>query len=110
LAKKESKKDPTKYSSYNFILDTVPNPVVEVDKNLIIKLANKEALFRWPSIVEGKSIFFKIILRENKKPKDCFIEKTFKQKKSQTLEKKTKNSEILHLKSNYIKEKDSERF
>ena len=109
MGKTEGKKDSTGYSSYNYILDTVPNPVVEVNKNLIINLANREALNRWPSIIEGKSFYYTKIFGENEKPEDCFVEKTFKLKKPQTLEIKTKKGEIFLVKTNYIKEKDSQR-
>lgn len=109
MGKIERKKVSKRFSSYYYILDTVPNPIVEVDENLIINLANREALNRWPSIIEGKSFYYTIIFGENEKPEDCFVEKTFKLKKTQSLEIKTKKGEIFLFKTNYIKEKASQR-
>gem|GEM_PF-3199100 len=109
MGKIEGKKVSTRYSSYNYIMDTVPNPVVEVDENLVINLANREALNRWPSIIEGKSFYYTIIFGENEKPEGCFVEKTFKLKKNQSVEIKTKKGEIFLCKTNYIKEKASQR-
>jgi PAS domain S-box-containing protein len=103
IGKKDSK------NSYNYILDTVPNSIIEVDENLIIALANREAHKIWPSMVEGKSFSYKVLFSMEKKPEDCIVENTFKSKKPQSAEINTKKGEIFEIKTNYIERKGSTR-
>lgn len=96
--------------TYRCILDTVPNPILEVDKNLVILLANKEAYKWWPEIIEGKSHSYDILIYENEKPEDTgIIKKTFELKEPQITEIQTKNGEFFNIKTNYVEEEDSAR-
>lgn len=96
--------------TYRCILDTVPNPIFEVDKDLIITLANKEAYKWWPEIVEGKSHSYDILIYEKENPEDIgIIRKTFKLKAPQVTEIETKNGEFFNIKTNYVEEGDSKR-
>jgi len=104
MDKKNRNKDSTKKHSYRYILDTVPIPILEVDKNLIIKLANREALRNWPAIVDGKSLFYQLLPCEEKKQQDCIIEKTFRLKQSQSAEIKAKTGEIFDVTTNYVED------
>jgi len=90
-------------------LDTIPNPIFEVDDNLIITLANLEAHKKWPDIVEGKSFSYDLLYSIEKKTKYCIIEKTFRQKKSQSAVLKTAKLEYLEVKTNFIKKGDSRK-
>ncbi len=96
-------------NSYDYILDTVSNPIIEVDENLIIALANREAHKIWPSLVEGKSFSYEILFSMEEKPEDCIVENTFKSKKPQSAEINTKKGEIFEIKTNYVKRKGSTR-
>ncbi|MCK4826831.1 PAS domain S-box protein, partial [bacterium] len=96
-------------NSYNYILDTVPNPIIEVDENLIIALANREAHKIWPSMVEGKSFSYEVLFSMEKKPENCIVENTFKSKKSESAEINTKKGEIFEIKTNYVERKGSTR-
>lgn len=95
--------------SYRRILDIIPDPIFEVDENLIITLANKEAQKRWPTILEGKSLYFEIITQKKDKPENCVIENTFKLKKRQSVEITSKRGEIFEVNTNYVEERDAKR-
>lgn len=105
MSHKRSKKI-SKYS-YRFTLDTIPNPIFEVDENQVIILANKEALKKWPQIVEGGSFSYEILTCEREKPENCVIEKTFTSKCPQSSEITSKTGEIFEIKTNYVIEKNS---
>lgn len=96
-------------NSYDYILDTVPNSIIEVDENLIIALANREARKIWPSMVEGMSFSYEVLFPMEKKPEDCIVENTFKSKKPQSAEINTKKGKIFEIKTNYVERKGSIR-
>lgn len=91
--------------SYRFILDTIPNPIFEVDKDLVIIMANKEAFKRWPAIVEGKSNSYEILTCSKDKPEICVIEKTFESKCPLSSDIRSNAGEVFEVKTNYIEEK-----
>ncbi|MFC2156175.1 response regulator, partial [Acidobacteriota bacterium] len=93
--------------SYRHTLDTIPNPILEVDANLVIRIANREAFKRWPGIIEGKSFAFEILTCDKDKPDDCVIEKTFELKRPQTAEIQSKKGDVFKIKTNYVEEKSS---
>jgi PAS domain S-box-containing protein len=106
--RKTGEKKGLKYP-YHYILDTVPIPIFEVDRNLIITLANRSAHKRWPSIVEGKTLSYEVLFSVGKKPEHCIVEETFKLKKPQSAEIETERGEIFDVKTNYIREKGSKK-
>lgn len=91
--------------SYRSILDTIPNPIFEADKNLIISLANAEAKRRWPEIAEGRSPAFEILTCEKEKPEDCVLDRTFALKQPQSDEISSSRGEVFEVKTNYVEEK-----
>lgn len=95
--------------SVRYFFDLIPNPVVVVDENQLITLANKQALKRWPEIVLGKSFPYKKIFLANKRLEENVIEKTLKLKKSQSIELKTVKDDVFLIQTNFIKQKDSAR-
>jgi PAS domain S-box-containing protein len=96
--------------SYRCILDTVPNPLFEVDKNLVITLANREAYKWWPEIVEGKSRSHDILIYKKNKSDDIgIIKKTFHLKEPQITDIETNNGEFFNIKTNYVEEGDATR-
>ena len=94
---------------YRCIIDTVPGLIVEVDENLIITLANSETHKRWGSITEGKTPVYELFSPGTIIPEDGVIDKTFKLKKNQFGEIKTKEGEVFKIKTNYIKSGDSQK-
>lgn len=96
--------------SYRCILDTVPNPIFEVNSNLVITLANREAFKWWPDIIEGTSHSYDILIYEKEKPGDIgIIKKTFELKEPQTTEIETKNGEFFNIKTNYVEDQATTR-
>lgn len=96
--------------TYRCILDTVPNPIFEVNRGLIITLANREAYKWWPEIIEGKSRSADILSHQKNKDEDTgIIEKTFEFKEPQITDIETKNGEFFNIKTNYVEEGDATR-
>jgi len=95
--------------SIHYILDQIPNLIIELDENQIISLANKQALKRWPEIGPGKLFQYKKIFPVNKKVEENVIERTLKSKKSQSIEIKTVKDEVFFIQTNYIKQKNAVR-
>jgi signal transduction histidine kinase len=93
--------------TYRRTLDSVPGLIVEVDKNRIITLANREAHNRWPSIVEGETFFYHLFFpeEEDKQPEDCAIEKTFRMEKSHSAEIETTEDQVFKIKTNFIQDR-----
>lgn len=94
---------------YRCIIDTVPGLIVEVDDNLIITLANSETHKKWGSIIEGKTPVYELFSPGTGIPEDGIIDKTFKFKKSQFGEIKTKEGEVFKIKTNYIQNRDMQK-
>ncbi|MCK4764528.1 MAG: PAS domain S-box protein [Candidatus Aminicenantes bacterium] len=107
MSKGESKKQSKQ--PYRYILDTVPNPIFEVAENLVIILANTEAIKWWPEIVEGKSRAYDILALEQKNGADGIVEKTFRLKTPQSAELGAKDGMFFNIKTNYVEEEDSAR-
>jgi PAS domain S-box-containing protein len=103
-----NKKEPSKHS-YRNIVDTAPYSIFEVDEHFIITLANKEAHKRWPSIVEGKSIFHEVRLWEKVHPGNCIVRKTFKSLKPHSAEIETKKGDVFFVKTNIVEEEGFKR-
>jgi signal transduction histidine kinase len=95
--------------AYRCIIDTVPGLIVEVDENLIITLANSETHKRWGSIIEGETPVYELFSPGTGMPEDGIINKTFKLKTNQFGEIKTKEGEVFKIKTNYIKNRDSQK-
>ena len=104
MDKNNENMDSTKKHSYRCILDTVPIPIFEVDEGLVIRLANREAQQRWPTIEEGKSHFCRALRCEEEAPGHSIVAKTFQLKKSLTVEVETKAGEIFEIKTNYVED------
>jgi len=85
-------------------LDSVPHPLFEVDTNLIITLANREAYLRWPDLKEGESLSYELITCRQEKPENCVIEKTFILKSPQYAEIRSQKEEIFSVKTTYQEE------
>jgi signal transduction histidine kinase len=96
---------------YRRAFDVVAGFIVEVDKHLIITLANREIQNQWNSIAEGKTFFYELFFpgKNNIKPEDCIIEKTFKTGEPQSGEIETPGGNVFNLRTNYKKEKDSQK-
>jgi PAS domain S-box-containing protein len=94
---------------YRFTLDSIPNPIFEVDEALVITLANKAAIKKWPSLIEEKSYFYEILTCSEDKPETCVIEKTFELKRPLSTEIRSKIGEAIEVKTNYVKEKSPSR-
>ncbi len=94
---------------YRCIIDTVPGLIVEVDENLVITLANSETHKRWGSIIEGKTPIYELFSPGADKPEDGIFDKTFKLKTNQYGEIETNEREVFKIKTNYIKNGDSEK-
>ncbi len=93
--------------SYSQFLDMVPHPILEVDKNLIITRANREAQKKWLPLVEGESLFYNLSVWKEARTHDCIVEKTFEEKKPQTYQVETRNGEFFDIKTNYIGKQES---
>ncbi len=107
--KNENSRINDKYT-YRCILDTVPNPIIEVDQNLVITLANREALKWWPQIIEGISHSYDVLSYDNETKGDtAIITKTLELKEPQTTEIETKEGEFFNIKTNYVEDRDSRR-
>ena len=89
-------------NTYRCIIDTVPGLIVEVDENLVITLANRDTHKRWGSIIEGKTPIYELFAPGTGKPENGIIKRTFKLKKNQSGEIKTKGGEVLKIKTNYV--------
>ncbi|MCP5106233.1 MAG: hypothetical protein GY950_22795 [bacterium] len=89
-------------NTHRCIIDTVPGLVVEVDDNLIITLANREAYNRWPFITEGETAFHRLFFPDGPIPEDCIAQKTFKTRESQSTEIKTPEGSVFKINTNYI--------
>lgn len=89
---------------YRTTLDLVPGLIVEVDKNRIITLANREALNKWQTIIEGKTYFYRLFFQGDEKniPEDCVIEKTFRTEKPHSTELKTNEGQVYKIKTDFI--------
>ncbi|NIM12568.1 MAG: hypothetical protein GTO45_10680 [Candidatus Aminicenantes bacterium] len=94
---------------YRRALDAVAGLIVEVDKNLIITLANRETQNRWTSIAEGNTFFYDLFFpgSKNRKPRDCIVEKTFKSGEPQSGEIETPGGDVFNVRTNYLNGKDS---
>ena len=88
-----------KNNTHRCIIDTVPGLVVEVDGNLIITLANREAYNRWPFITEGETRFHRLFFPDGPPPGDCIAQKTFKTRESQSTEIKTTEGSVFKIKT-----------
>jgi signal transduction histidine kinase len=99
----------TGYREYRCIIDTVPGLIVEIDENLIITLVNTETHKRWGSIIEGKTPVYDLFSPGTVMPEDGIFDRTFKLKQNQYGEIETKEGEVFKIKTNYIKNRDSEK-
>lgn len=97
------------YQEYRCIIDTVPGLIVEVDENLVITLANSETHKRWGSIIEGETLIYELFSPGTGMQEDGIIDKTFKLKANQYGEIETNEGEVFKIKTNYIKNRDSQK-
>jgi signal transduction histidine kinase len=93
---------------YRRALDAVAGLIVEVDKNLIITLANRETRDKWKSVAEGKTFFYDLFFPgdKNRNPRGCIVENTFTSGEPRSGQIETPGGDVFNLRTNYIKEND----
>jgi signal transduction histidine kinase len=84
------------------LLDAIPGLIVEVDRHLVVTLANREAHQRWRSINEGQSLFYELFLPANRGTGECILAKTFRVEKPQAAELEAKEGGMFKVKTNYL--------
>lgn len=86
------------------VLDTVPGPVLEIDENLIILLANRAAHSRWETITEGITPFHDLFFpgKPHKINTRCILAETFRTHNPQSADIETAFSEVFSVKTNFI--------
>ncbi len=89
-------------SSYGRMLDSIPMPVLIIDRDMVITLANEEARQLWPGIVEGKSKLHHFFGCKKPKEENCAIEKTFRLEIAQSGELEDESGNIFTVKTKYL--------
>ena len=84
------------------LLDAIPGLIVEVNRHLVVTLANQEAHKRWRSINEGQSLFYELFFPANQGSGECILAKTFKVEKPQSAELEAKDGGMFTVKTNYM--------
>ncbi len=92
------------------IIDTLPEPILEVDKKLLVRMANKEAHRRWKDLIEGKTGIDEIIpcCKGNGASLVKMIHATFREKKPKFAEIETKQEEFFDVRTNWVKKAGTE--
>jgi len=68
------------------VLDTVPGLVLEVNRDLIVTLANKDVHRRWPFLREGSTTFHQLVQPLDLMPGECIVAETFVSRKNRSAE------------------------
>jgi len=90
--------------AFHHFLDMVPDPLLTVNEDLLIIMANREAHQRWPLLKEGETLFTGLFPCPGIRTEDCILVKTFQSKKSLADVVETKDGEFFEIKTNYIDE------
>ena len=88
------------------ILDSVPALILEVNRDCVITLANREVHRRWDFICEGETAFYELVGKTAPPAAECILEKTFRSGKSQTVCLESHKGEFFEIKTNYRRDED----
>lgn len=85
------------------VLDSVPGPVLEVDEDGFILLANRAVHSLWKNIIEGTTPFYQLFYPDNpkKKPGHCILTETFYNHSPLSADLETTDGKVFKVKTNY---------
>jgi PAS domain S-box-containing protein len=94
---------PDKVETRRDILDTVPGSILEVDENLIITLANREALRCWGSYIsEGNTTIYDLFPIKDTPLEEGIVEMTLNTGAAQAVELTSFDGRVFKLKTNVV--------
>lgn len=93
----------------SLIIDTIPNPIIEINKDKKIIAANRSAIEKWHEIKEGESNCLDILFGNCPDKENNLIDRCIKTRQPLTEVIRNERGEFLSIKTNFISNPDNVR-